>query len=130
MSEKERKVELSSLFKDVASVLVEKCVNPATSRPYTMGLIERALRDVHFAVDPKRSAKQQALEALPLLKARFPIERAMMRVELQVALAVQPDLLALLEGGGARVEQQELLADVFSATCLIQPGVTGGKGWV
>ena len=32
-------------------------------RPYTISMLERALKDVHFATDPKRSAKQQALEA-------------------------------------------------------------------
>ncbi len=55
-------MQYDALFKDVASVLVEKCVNPETNRPYTNTMLERALRDAHFAVDPKRSAKQQALE--------------------------------------------------------------------
>lgn len=59
VSEKERQVELGALFKDVATVIVEKCINPETQRPYTVGLIERGLKDIHFAVDPKRSAKQQ-----------------------------------------------------------------------
>ena len=54
-----------ALFKDVASVLVQKCVNPDTNRPYTSTMLERALRDAHFAVDPKRTAKQQALEVSP-----------------------------------------------------------------
>ena len=104
-------------------MIVEKCVNPNTSRPYTIGLIERALKDIHFGVDPKRSAKQQALEALPLLKERFPIERAMMRVELHVPITIREDLLQLLVIGEAKIEQQDLVADVFSATVLIQPGV-------
>ena len=47
------------------TTLVEKCVNPGTNRPYPPGMIESALRDVHFSIDPKRSVKQQALEALP-----------------------------------------------------------------
>lgn len=55
-------MQYDALFKDVASVLVQKCVNPETNRPYTGTMLERALRDAHFAVDPKRSAKQQALE--------------------------------------------------------------------
>lgn len=59
VSEKERQVELGALFKDVATIIVEKCINPETQRPYTVGLIERGLKDIHFAVDPKRSAKQQ-----------------------------------------------------------------------
>lgn len=37
-------------------------VNPDTSRPYTLTMLERALRDIHFNPDPKKSAKQQALE--------------------------------------------------------------------
>ncbi len=55
-------MEYDNLFRDVASVLVEKCVNPETNRPYTITMLERALRDVHFNVDPKKAAKQQALE--------------------------------------------------------------------
>lgn len=31
VSDKERKVELDSLFRDVVSVLVEKCINPQVS---------------------------------------------------------------------------------------------------
>ena len=60
-------MELSSLFKDVASIIAEKCINPKTQRPYTITMIERALKDCHFSVDPKRSAKQQALPHLASL---------------------------------------------------------------
>jgi ribosome maturation protein SDO1 len=75
VSDKERKVHYDALFKDVASVLVQKCVNPETNRPYTGTMLERALRDAHFAVDPKRTAKQQALE----VRARRPcIMRALL----------------------------------------------------
>ncbi len=62
MSDKERKLHYDSLFKDIAGVLVAKCVNADTNRPYTISMLERSLHDIHFAVDPKRPAKQQALE--------------------------------------------------------------------
>lgn len=65
VSDKERKLEYSNLFKDVASVLVNKCINTETGKPYTITMLERALKDVHFAGDPKRSAKQQAFEVSP-----------------------------------------------------------------
>ena len=65
ISDKEREVELQNLFKDVASVLAEKCVNPQNHRPYTITMLERALKDIHFSVDPKRNAKQQALAVRP-----------------------------------------------------------------
>ena len=62
VSDKERQLELDSLFKDVASVLSEKCINPDNNKPYTISMLERALKDVHFSVDLHRNAKQQALE--------------------------------------------------------------------
>ena len=75
ISEKERDVELSSLFKDVASIIAEKCINPKTQRPYTVTMIERALRDCHFSVDPKRSAKQQALQVNHLTRPMAGVSR-------------------------------------------------------
>lgn len=62
VSDKERELEYDTLFKDVASIIADKCINPDTRRPYTITMLERALRDIHFSVDPKRTAKQQALE--------------------------------------------------------------------
>lgn len=48
---------------------LSRAPRPAPQRPYTLTMLERALRDIHFNCDPKKSAKQQALEALPLLQA-------------------------------------------------------------
>ena len=58
-------MQYDTLFKDIACVLVDKCVNSQTNRPYTISMLERSLKDIHFAVDPKRGAKQQALEVRP-----------------------------------------------------------------
>jgi ribosome maturation protein SDO1 len=84
VSEKERKNVFDTIFRDAVTVLVEKCVNPSTNRPYPPGMIERALREIHFSVDPMRSAKQQALAAIPKLRAVFPIKRAAMRFKFVV----------------------------------------------
>jgi len=84
VSEKERKNVFDTIFRDAVTVLVEKCVNPSTNRPYPPGMIERALREIHFSVDPMRSAKQQALAAIPKLRAIFPIKRAAMRFKFVV----------------------------------------------
>ncbi len=73
-----------SAFRDVATIVAEKCVNPESNRPYTLSLIERALRDAHFAVHPAKSAKAQALKAIAVLRARMLIERAQMRIRVTV----------------------------------------------
>lgn len=59
MSDKERQSQLEAMFRDIATVVAEKCVNPDTRRPYTVGIIERAMRDAHYSVKPNRSTKQQ-----------------------------------------------------------------------
>jgi len=60
VSEKERHTQLEAMFREIATIVADKCVNPDTKRPYTVGVIERAMKDVHYAVKPQRSAKQQA----------------------------------------------------------------------
>ena len=59
VSEKERQTQLEAMFREIATIVTDKCVNPETKRPYTVGVIERAMKDVHYAVKPQRSAKQQ-----------------------------------------------------------------------
>ena len=59
VSDKERQSQLEAMFRDIATVVAEKCVNPDTRRPYTVGIIERAMRDAHYSVKPNRSTKQQ-----------------------------------------------------------------------
>ena len=61
VSERERQAQLESTFRDIATIVADKCVNPETKRPYTVGLIERAMKDVHYAVKPTRNAKQQVV---------------------------------------------------------------------
>lgn len=84
VSERERQVAYESMFRDVATIVSEKCVNPDSHRPYTYTMIERALKDIHFAVSVSKSAKKQALVAIARLKESIPIERAQMRLRLTV----------------------------------------------
>jgi ribosome maturation protein SDO1 len=84
VSEKEREQKFENLFRDVVNVLVEKTINPETSRPYPPGMIEKSLRDLHFSADTTKPAKVQALEWLPKLQTCMPIRRADMRLRIQV----------------------------------------------
>ena len=59
VSEKERSTQLESMFRDIATIVADKCVNPETKRPYPVGLIERAMKDIHYSVIPTRTTKQQ-----------------------------------------------------------------------
>ena len=102
VSDKERTQHLENTFKEIASLVTGKCINPETKRPHTISIIEQAMRDIHYSVNPNRNAKQQvqftafrsccigrflqALDVIRQLKAsnNIPIQQAQMRVQLTI----------------------------------------------
>ncbi|CAG6008331.1 unnamed protein product [Menidia menidia] len=82
VSDKERQSQLETTFRDIATIVAEKCVNPNTNRPYTVSLIERAMKDIHYSIKANKSSKQQALEVIRQLKETMEIQRAHMRLRL------------------------------------------------
>ena len=59
VSGQEREAQLSSQFRDIATIVMEKTINPETRRPYTITMIERLMHEIHFAVDPNLTSKEQ-----------------------------------------------------------------------
>ena len=57
ISEQERVALLDSIFRDVASIVVEKSINPDTNRPYTISMIQNAMRQIHFSANTSKSSK-------------------------------------------------------------------------
>ena len=91
VGERERDAEYELMFRDVVNLLCEKCVNPTTKRPYTFGVLERAMRELHVRVDLRRSAKVQSLELVKLINEKsIPIQRARMKLRAEVRTAARP----------------------------------------
>jgi ribosome maturation protein SDO1 len=86
VSDKERHQQFDNLFKEIATMVSDKCVNPETKRPYTVTLIEQAMKDAHYSVSTTKNAKQQALDVIRLLQSSgtLPIERAEMKIKLEI----------------------------------------------
>jgi len=121
VSERERKVETESALRDAVTTLVEKCVNPATKRPYPPGMIESALKNIHFSIDTKRSAKQQALEALPRLQEIFPIKRAEMRFAVAVPLDKEEKIVEFARENDGTVESSDISANEATVNFTVDP---------
>ncbi|XP_070571472.1 ribosome maturation protein SBDS-like [Ptychodera flava] len=123
VSEKERHQQFESMFRDIATIVADKCVNPETKRPYTVGLIERGMKDLHFSVKPTRSTKQQALEVIRQLKEKdiMNIERAMMRLKVTLpskdAKKVKVKLMPLVK----TMEEENWDGDL-EMVVLVDPG--------
>lgn len=84
VSEKERHSTLESTFKEIATMVAEKCVNPETNRAYPVTIIEKAMKDAHYSIKPNKNVKSQALDVIKLLKEHIPIEKAQMRVKILI----------------------------------------------
>lgn len=59
VGEKERNHELSSAWKEIVTMVCEKCVDPKSQRPYTSGMIDKAMSDIHYSIKTGKSAKSQ-----------------------------------------------------------------------
>ncbi|WFD26551.1 hypothetical protein MNAN1_001534 [Malassezia nana] len=87
VGEKERSHELSNLWVEIATIVAQKCVEPSSQKPYTVGMIEKAMKDAHYSVKPSKSAKMQALDVIKLLQSKeiIPLQRAQMRVSVTMS---------------------------------------------
>ncbi|KAJ3168995.1 hypothetical protein HDU88_001322 [Geranomyces variabilis] len=123
VGEKERSQQLGNLSRDIATTVAEKCINPDTKRPYTVTMIEKAMADLHYSVNPNRNAKQQALDVIKQLqeKKTIPIARAQMRVRV---VAPGKEGKKLKEHFGAMVQstEDEDWGEEYELICLIDPG--------
>lgn len=119
ISEKERQCQLESTFKDIATIVADKCVNPETKRPYPVGMIEKAMKQVHFSVKQNRTSKQQALELIPQLKSVMPIERAQMKLRVVTFKKNKPKLAQFI---GQLEEETDLDGGMVDLIFTTDPG--------
>jgi ribosome maturation protein SDO1 len=59
VGEKERERDLSTLRKEIATLVSEKCVDPTSQMPYPVGMIEKAMSKAGFSVKQGKTAKSQ-----------------------------------------------------------------------
>jgi len=118
---RERQAEAESKLHDIATVVASKCINRETKRPYPVTIIENAMTEAHFVINPNRSAKQQALEVIKLLSATMPIERANMRIRIEVPTKMAKDTKKLIEPLAVLFENEDWALN-WTATLLLVPG--------
>ena len=126
VSEKERQVAQETLYRDIATIVSEKCINSETKRPFTVNMIERTMKEtLHYATNSSKSAKRQALEVIQLLRKHIPIVRAQMKVRISVPStkesATKNELM-----GKYNVQTIKTISEADAAMtvleCNIQPG--------
>jgi len=124
VSDKERQAQQEAMFKDVATLVSDKCVNPESKRPYPVSIIEKAMKECHIAVKPNKSSKQQALETIAKLKDTLPIERAQMRMKVVTPVkygkAIKKGLVKM--GSSVTIESDDIMETENVLVILTDPG--------
>ncbi|MQL76545.1 hypothetical protein Taro_008928 [Colocasia esculenta] len=118
---KERESQLSSQFRDIATIVMQKTVNPQTQHPYTISMIERLMHEIHFAVDPSQNSKKQALEVIRELQKHFPIKRSPMRLRLIIPERNTSSLMEKLNIWNANVISKDESANQLYIVCEMEP---------
>ncbi|XP_010270397.1 PREDICTED: ribosome maturation protein SBDS [Nelumbo nucifera] len=120
---KERESQLSSQFRDIATIVMQKTINPETQRPYTISMIERLMHEIHFAVDPHSSSKKQALEVIHELQKHFPIKRSPMRIRLTVLEKNFSSIMDKLNACNASIVSKDESGNQLSVVCELEPSL-------
>jgi len=123
VGEKEREHDISSLRREIATLVAEKCVDPATQTPYSVSIVEKAMTEAGYSVRANKNAKSQASECIKILQSdsTLPIERAKMRIRIIVPAADIDGLRERLLEGVDKLEHEET-GEEWSGTVLIDPG--------
>lgn len=124
VSDKERQHGIDNLFKEIATIVSDKCVNPETKRPYTVSLIEQAMKDAHYSVNQTKNAKQQALDVIKLLQSSgtLPIERAEMKMKVEIPIKEAKKIKDKLHKLIKHLESEEYNDTYLEILCTIDPG--------
>ncbi|KAI1785410.1 Shwachman-Bodian-diamond syndrome protein [Ganoderma leucocontextum] len=124
VGEKEREHDLSSVRREIATLVAEKCVDPATQRPYPVGVIDKAMTEAGFSVKQGKNAKAQVSECIKLLQAhaQLPIQRARMRVKVSMPKADAERVREKVLESAESVEKDEQGGDEWETVLLIDPG--------
>ncbi|KIK04305.1 hypothetical protein K443DRAFT_93487 [Laccaria amethystina LaAM-08-1] len=123
VGEKERDHDLTSLRKEIATLVGEKCVDPSTQCPYPVGMIEKAMAEAGFSVKQNKTAKSQVSECIKQLQTHssLPIQRARMRIKVSMPTEDGDRLREQVTACAEKVEIDNVTQADWEVTMLIDP---------
>ena len=119
LAEKERKLTIANMTKEIASIVASQCVNSNTQRPLTATMVERAMKQIGFSVKLKKAEKAQALVVIrKLQEAKYPITRARIRLKFIIKQEHEERIVSML----SIVESVEKKEDMSVIIAQVDPG--------
>ena len=114
---------MESTYRDIANIVADKCINPDNNRPYPVGIIEKAMKDIHFNARVDKSSKKQSLEVIKKLKEKMKIERAQMQLRFTLPSKEGKVIKEQILGFGATIEAEDWEGGQVELRVLADPGL-------
>lgn len=123
LNEKERSANLAQLQNNFLNLISTKCINPKLKKRYPPSMIQKALGQLKFHLNPTKPAKTQALEAIKLLiqKQVIPIARAQMKVKITVLARVSSSYHQHLRPLLDKIELETETEKLYEVVGIIDP---------
>mmetsp|Transcript_3796 Transcript_3796/g.5170 ORF Transcript_3796/g.5170 Transcript_3796/m.5170 type:complete len:426 (-) Transcript_3796:149-1426(-) len=127
ISEKEREAYYENVWREVSTLVSEKCVNPGNNRRYTPDMIRQAMKMAEFSPHPTKKPKQQFLDCVKLLIERnvIPIQRAKMclKITMNTGECLNEDILLHLKEIGAEIFDKSTNVYSSNVEFLLEPSL-------
>ncbi|KAL3308914.1 hypothetical protein Ciccas_012549 [Cichlidogyrus casuarinus] len=123
-TELERQAEIQALFKDVAKIIADKCVNPDNNRQYTISMVERMMQECHVNLRSNRTAKQQALSVIKQLRANENLKISPASVDIKLTIdkrCLNQVINGILQNLSHLTREDESDAMLYEMTAIIEP---------
>ncbi|KAK7200827.1 Shwachman-Bodian-Diamond syndrome (SBDS) protein-like [Novymonas esmeraldas] len=127
VAQQERTAEVDEMFKDIAVIISQKCINAKTQHPFPSQVIEQALRSIGAAVKLDQPVKKQALSLIHLLidSDVIPIARANMKLRCTTTTEAALDKLRdwCRDSDAEVVDRDAVVGGSGSVLLLVQPNL-------
>jgi len=125
VGDRERAYEQENLWKELATLIAEKCVDPSTQRHYPVTIIQKAMTESGFSLKPDKTAKSQMSACVKQIQdqTKLPIQRARMRLRVTLPASADEAIREKIIQDADRVEQQTTGEQDWQAVILVDPSL-------
>ncbi len=74
LTAEQRRKMIEEKRKQIISFISRQCIDPRTRLPHPPLRIEQAMKEIHYSIDPFKSAEEQANDVIKLLRRVIPIK--------------------------------------------------------
>jgi len=121
----QRKQLVEDKRKQIISFISRECIDPKTNLPHPPIRIEQAMKEIHFSIDPHKTAEEQSKDIIKLLRPIIPLKMEKITVDIHVPPEHASKVYGTVKGYGTLKRDQWQTDGSWSATVEMSAGLYG-----